>query len=182
MSYFGRALEGLLERKQMKAVRLAELSGVSQSVVSRLITGDQKSPSAEDMDRLQRALSSDPVDQAELLRAHLLDECHGPGASRIDIVVKGEPPALYEQPAPYLVKLPADIEESLNIIREHVIRDQNVREIIEGLGNLLKSGDCRTSAELHDSAATPEAGVSEAAMKKVTAIVRKQGKKTPQKK
>lgn len=145
MSYFGNALSELLTRKKMRAVRLAELSGVGQPTISRYISGEQTFVSLEDLEAIAGAISDEPMEQAELVRAHLLDECQGPGAQLIDVSVSGH--VLREVVTPYQVKLPEDLEQCMAIIREHVIKDKNVREIVEGLGNLLRYGDCRTAEE-----------------------------------
>lgn len=145
MSYFGNALAELLNRKNMKAVRLAELTGVGQPTISRYINGDQTWVGPEDLDMLASGISENPAEQAELIRAHLLDECHGPGSQLIEISVSGQP--VREQQTSYRVKLPKELEEALATIREYVIKDKNVRDVVEGLGNLLRTGDVRTFQE-----------------------------------
>jgi transcriptional regulator with XRE-family HTH domain len=148
MSYFGNALQALLTRKNMRGVRLAELSGVSQPAISRYIRGDQSFVAHEDLEAITGAISNNPADRAELIRAHLLDECHGPGSELIDIAISGVPTK--EAASRHNVKLPEHLEHALAAIREHLEKDKNLREIIEGLGNLLTRGDCRTNEERGD--------------------------------
>lgn len=139
MSYFGTTLKELLQRKGMKAVRLAELSNVSQPTVSRYIRGDQTWVSPDDLVALAEAISNDPKEQAELIRAHLLDECKGPGSQLIDIRIDNEPGAGRPMPS-QAFPLPEDLEQCFTVLRQWVIKDRNVREVVEGLGALLTSG------------------------------------------
>lgn len=142
MSYFGTQLDELLNRKQMKAVELSRLSGVDPAMISRYRKGDYVSLSIEELGRLSKAISDDPSEQAQLIRAHLQDQCKGAGSERIRIEIEGTAHVLQE--SRYQVPLPPKLESAMAVIREWVTKDQNVRELVEGLGNLLKSGDCRT--------------------------------------
>src|SRR5438270_11252194 len=118
MSYFGLALKELLDRKNMKAVRLAELSGVGQPKISRYIRGDQAWVHQEDLDAIARTVTVEPSERAELVRARLMDECKGPGAELIRIEI-ADSLSLKETPPPYYqVKLPKDLERAFLILRE----------------------------------------------------------------
>ena len=143
MSYFGTVLSELLQRKHMKAVRLSELSGVGRAMISRYISGDQQWVDPEDLDKLSRAISNDPAEQAELIVARLMDECRGAGSELVEITIRGGHGALKEHSPAYAIKLPKEADAAFGILREWYAKDQNVRETILGLANLLKSGDCR---------------------------------------
>lgn len=136
MSYFGTCLDELMKRKRLTGADLARLSGVGQPMISRYKTGEQQWVDPADLGRLAKAISSDPAEQAELVRARLLDECHGPGSElvRIEIATKARQD---EPPSHHQVKLPPELENAINTIREWVMKDTRVREIIEGLGGLL---------------------------------------------
>lgn len=143
MSYFGETLRSLMgKNSSMKAVQLAVQSGVSQPTLSRYLSGFSTPTDPEDIARLARAVSSDPMQQAELVRAHLLDECKGPGSEKIQILIVDAPP----RPAQILA-LNAQLEEDLLVIREWLFKDANVCEVIQGLANLLRKGDCRVESE-----------------------------------
>jgi transcriptional regulator with XRE-family HTH domain len=170
MSYFGNALQELLNRKKMKAVRLAELSRVGQPTISRLINGDQLSPSPEDFENIARALTSEPEEQAELLRAHLLDERRGPGSELINITVVGF--EARESAVQYDVKLPEPLERAFIALRAKVVLDKDWRDTIEGLGNLAEKGDCRTAAELlheDEASSTADADLDEEIIRRTEA-------------
>jgi transcriptional regulator with XRE-family HTH domain len=137
MSYFGTALKDLLQRKNMKAVRLAELSGVSQPMISRYIAGEDRRVSPEDVAALAESISDNPTEQAEIFRGHLMDECAGSGLKLLDIQIRGRADTLAEPAPAYQVPLPGDLQQHLDTIRQWLIHDRDVREIIEGLGKLL---------------------------------------------
>lgn len=143
MSYFGEALTELLERKKMTAALLSELSGVDQASISRYRKGERTWVSPEDLASIAKVASEDPQDRAALIKAHLRDECHGPGADLIEIGIRGVA-ELRDTPgnvAP--VRLRKDAEENFAAIRQWYVKNRNVREVVDGLGNLLRTGDCR---------------------------------------
>lgn len=146
MSYFGNTLKELLDRKGMKAVRLAELAGISQPTVSRYINGDQVWVSEEDVTRLAVAISDDPKEQAELIRGRLLDVKVGPGSELVRVEVVGSSSG--KTPSQECVlRLPDDLEAALLIICENAIRDADVRDVVLGLANLLE-GDANRKSHL----------------------------------
>lgn len=143
MSYFGTALKALLDQKGMKAVRLAEISGVSQPTISRYIRGDQGWVAPDDLAKICGAITNKPVEQAELLRARLLDELHGPGSGLVRVEIVGETfHDRLQRLHPQTVQLPKDLEEALNVIRESIIHDPDVEDVIRGLGRLLAKPHC----------------------------------------
>lgn len=148
MSHFGTHLKTLMERKQISGAKLARLSGVDDSKISRYLSGDQKWVSPDHMEKIVKAISNDPQDQAELLRAHLYDECTGLGSELIEIRITGREQSAREIAAPYRTPIPLEAEQDFATLREWYIKDKNVREIIEGTANLLRSGDVRTHEEL----------------------------------
>lgn len=166
MSYFGNALTELLQRKKMTAVRLSELSGVGEPMISRYRNGDQKWISPEDLAALARHASDDPRDRAGLIKAHLLDECTGPGAELLEISVRGVQEL--RDVARTTIPLPAEAEANFAALREWYIKDARVREIVDNLGELLRE-------TITDATAT-DTRVSEVA---VPANKTKKGKSAP---
>lgn len=127
----------------MTAAKLSELSGVGEPMISRYRKGDQKWVSPDDLASLAKAISDDPRDRAGLIKAHLLDECTGPSSELIEIGIRGVG-ELRDVPGNAAgIRLRKEAEENFAAIREWYIRDQNVREIVDGLGNFLRTGDCR---------------------------------------
>lgn len=121
----------------MKATDLAKLSGVTEPTISRYRSGDQLWVDPEDLSRLAKAISNNPAERAELIRARLLDECKGPGADLITIEIRGKS-ELRETPARYGLKLSKEFEEALQTIREWIPKDNNVKEIVQALSSLLR--------------------------------------------
>src|SRR5690606_18470403 len=89
MSHFSVKIEELLNRKKMKAIDLVRLSGVSQPLMSKWLRNDQTYVSLEDLAKLCSAISQDPLEQAELIAAHLEDRKQGPGAENVIITING---------------------------------------------------------------------------------------------
>jgi transcriptional regulator with XRE-family HTH domain len=89
MSYFGEMLSRLLAESGMNQAELARASKVQNSQISRWRSGKLKDVSAEHLAALATAISEEPQKQAELIRAHLLDRCVGPGSQLIDISIGG---------------------------------------------------------------------------------------------
>lgn len=166
MSYFGGALTELLERKNLKAVKLAEMSGVSQPMISRLCSGDQVWISPEDLTAIAKHASDDPRDRAGLIKAHLLDECNGPGADLLEISIRGV--GELRDVARTIIPLRAEAEANFAALREWYVKDARVREIVDNLGELLRE-------TITDATAT-DTRVSEVA---VPANKTKKGKSAP---
>jgi transcriptional regulator with XRE-family HTH domain len=145
MSYFGTALKQMLDRKKMKAVKLAKLSRVDQPKISRYIRGDQTWVAQDDFTAIAKAITNEPDEQAELVLARLLDERVGPGSDLVRIDIPSGK-SRRKRPIAYRIKLPENLEADLELVREWISKDRNVRELIEGLGNLLRSGHCRVES------------------------------------
>lgn len=90
MSYFAHKLNELLTEEGKSQSDLARLTGLSQAHISRLLSDDQRSVSAEDLAAIALNISDKLSRRAELIRAHLLDECVGSGSELIDILIRGE--------------------------------------------------------------------------------------------
>lgn len=140
MSYFGTQLEELLKRKNMKAVDLARLSGVGESLISRYRSGEQVWVSPEDLAAIATSISDSNSERAELVRAHLLDEKTGPGSELVRVEVASAPAMLKEDFPAYAIRLPEQLERAFQILRENAINDADVRDVVLGLGNLLSEG------------------------------------------
>jgi hypothetical protein len=109
-------------------------------MISRLIKGDQKWVSPDDLEKLARGISSKREEQAALLLARLRDECQGPGKELIELGLRGAGELREE---PWQVPGTADLQKKFAVLADWYSRDQNVQEVIDGLYNLLTQGDCR---------------------------------------
>ena len=89
MSYFGDKLKALMELNSVNGMDIQRSTGINSSQVSRWHSGEQKMVSPEDMAHLCRAVARNKHERAELIAAHLRDECFGPGAEMIQISIIG---------------------------------------------------------------------------------------------
>ncbi len=89
MSYFGDKLKTLMELNSVNGMDIQRATGINCSQVSRWHSGEQVMVSAEDMSHLCKAVARNKHERAELIAAHLRDECFGPGADLVQISIIG---------------------------------------------------------------------------------------------
>jgi len=136
MAYFSQKLQELLDRNEMSQTDLAKATNLSQAHISRLLSDDQRSVSLDDLRAIATNISTLDRERAELIRAHLLDECVGPGSELIDIIINGsrrQASVLNDAPAP---PLSPRMERVFQILREQS-EDKHLRVVLEGLVDLL---------------------------------------------
>lgn len=150
MGYFGNKLAELIAVNQTSQSELAKRTGLSQAHISRLISDDQRAVSLEDLKLISVNLTAQPFQRAELVRAHLLDRCHGPGSDLIEIRIAGENSSGV-RPGP--VPLPAKIERVFERLRANY-QDKRLQTILEGLAALYEES-------VNSSADTVPAGDTE---------------------
>jgi Cro/C1-type HTH DNA-binding domain len=91
MSYFGDKLQHLMEINSVTGPDVQRDTHINPSRISRWISGKQKLVSPKDMDLLCKAVckTKSKFEYAELAVAHLKDECFGPGAELVEILIAG---------------------------------------------------------------------------------------------
>lgn len=136
MSYFGNALGDILEKKKISQTELSRLTELSQAHLSKLINGVQIWLSPEDLDAICTSVTNEKLEQAELIRAHLMDECNGPGSDLIDIQIKRRSGTIYEEAFPQRSAIPSKFAKHLEILSRHA-EDKDLRTIIEGLASVF---------------------------------------------
>lgn len=141
MSHFASALNELMNDKELNQAELAKRSGIPQPQISRWINATQVRTgyiADDDFERLCKVFVK-PLDQANLMRARLLDICAGPdidGKKLIEITVSGS--AANEAPTPYKTKLPPKLDKDIQTVVEHVTTDRLVRDMISSLAVHLR--------------------------------------------
>jgi transcriptional regulator with XRE-family HTH domain len=94
MSYFSTALQRCAERRQLNQSDLAKRSGISNSYISRLYSGESRDLSDANFAGLLNAFVTDPAAQAEIIAARCMDVreiarfAKAPGADLVEIRVK----------------------------------------------------------------------------------------------
>jgi transcriptional regulator with XRE-family HTH domain len=131
VSHFGQKLEHLTARFQVTGSEIAKRAGISAAQFSKWKRGEQTSISKEDFSNLCYAFSDDELIHADLLRAHLLDECVGPGSEIIRIEVDGGA-SLKDEP-----KQLTDLERAFQFLRAEVPRNEALRGMLIQLANSL---------------------------------------------
>jgi transcriptional regulator with XRE-family HTH domain len=88
MSFFSTALQRAIERRRLNQSDLARESGISRSFISRIMSGESRDVSDQNLIAILKIFSADPTTQAELVAARCMDARVGPGADLVDIRVK----------------------------------------------------------------------------------------------
>jgi transcriptional regulator with XRE-family HTH domain len=112
MSYLSIALQRISESHRITRTEVARASGISQSYMSRLFTGEFQGLSDQNFNSLLKSFGADTAAQAELVAARCKDIKAGaagiPGADLVDITIKPHVPGT--KPAPALVDVPLSQE------------------------------------------------------------------------
>lgn len=138
MSYFGAKIEELMERNKLTAAELSRASGITEGLLSRWINGVQTFVSHEALEAITPVISRKPTEQAELIRAHLQDECVGAGSQLIDIHILGTGTETRDTVTPYRVPLPLKIQRALELLGRESITDADVRSLLLSLANICQ--------------------------------------------
>jgi transcriptional regulator with XRE-family HTH domain len=94
MSYFSVALQRQAERRHLNQSDIGRQSGISRSFISRVISGESRDFSDENLVAILKVFSVDPLAQAELIAARCMDlrsvAAGTPGADLVEIRVKAK--------------------------------------------------------------------------------------------
>jgi transcriptional regulator with XRE-family HTH domain len=136
MSQLQKALVSLMERKRVNAAELSRITDVDRATISRWVNGSQLRMSDESLERIARALTDNPVEQAELIAARMLDIRTGPGSDLIAVTIakSAVKPRLSND---WTAELPVKIEKAFRTIAAH-IDQQEVRDLLLAIEELLE--------------------------------------------
>jgi transcriptional regulator with XRE-family HTH domain len=141
MSYFGAKLAELLERRNLRAAEVCRASGIKEAMLSRWVNDTQNFVSLDDLGALCEAISDDPKEQAELIRAHLLDECppKQKATKLIDVRILSEQGgrALHTDTTVYRVPLTPKLQRAFDVLMEEAVADADVRDVLLGMASIL---------------------------------------------
>lgn len=131
MSNFSEELEKQMATKPASQVEAAELSGISQSQISKWLRSEQTSISSDQITALAKALSDDPVKHANLVKAHLLDEKFGAGSELVRIEIDS-PAEWKDKPRPR-----SKGERAMNYLAEQRVISRDVNDLVIDLAKCL---------------------------------------------
>lgn len=136
MSYLSATLGALMRQHDIRGSHLAKATGIDVATISRLLNDQQKSISDEDIIRICKALSDDPREQAQLIAARMRDvQTTDPAGKLISLKIE-------DVSAPYVLNesgtkpLTDPIEQALATIRKNLEDDEDLKQVILGLGNI----------------------------------------------
>lgn len=124
-------IESLKAERGINQTELAAAANIDSATLSRVRAGVRQM-TFEDVALLRRAFNNVGLWPARLLRARLLDECHGPGADQITITLSSPTShAVMQESAPdYFGGLPPKVEKAMLKIAAHVPGDPKLRDMI----------------------------------------------------
>src|SRR5690349_12337715 len=127
MSYFGLCLQRQIEDQNRRPSEVARASGLSPSVISRLVHGDQHTVDEKVFERLCATLKLKPAHKAERVAAYLRDHCLG-HEELVEISIRGSTRA---RPAPR--NLPRELEDAFDALEEEAILRPRLRHALVDL-------------------------------------------------
>lgn len=133
MSHLGNSLKALLEKKKIKANQLALMSGVSDAILSRTVRGET-SISSENLEKVLLIVSDNAAEQAELIRAHLLDqlaELNLESVRRVRIELLGAPAATARETSLDDRLWPDELRRAFAILAENAHVPELARVILD---------------------------------------------------
>lgn len=136
MSYWAKALQEFLDRKQMTPTEAAAEAKIFQSLVSRWLSGKQVVVSDNHWGLLCAGVVKDPLDRAELFRARLMDTCHGPGSELIEITISGKKKEAPKRSGLPDVQLPPRTERAMVKILERLPKEKALRDVVHSIAEL----------------------------------------------
>ena len=131
MSFLSDELKRQIEARKTNALQLADKCGISSAQIYKWTNSAQTSISAEQLDALSNALSSDLVDHARLLVAHLQDERFGTARDmvRIEMNTLAE---MNDRPRPTTKR-----EKAIQFLSEQSVENRNVSDLVIDLARVL---------------------------------------------
>lgn len=120
MSHLGTVLKSVIEDRGTTARAIALKSGLNEATFSRWMNGSRKLISIPSLIKVAGALGRTQAESAEIIAAHLRDQCEGPGADLIDIRVNGKQPA----------RRSSEVERALTYLRSQAVKDAPLRQLI----------------------------------------------------
>lgn len=153
MSFLSVKLAELMRNTGLKTSDLARSSGIDDSRISRWLTDKQLHITPADLENLCAVLCPTKRDKADLLRAHLLDSCVGPGADLIQIQITGSDHLPIQDSRQ--IPLAPDLEEAFAILRAN-IQDRELQKILISLAELFRTDPAINSKRAEDVAMLPD--------------------------
>ncbi len=146
MSHFTSTLIALMAVEKWTQERLAQVSGIERTAISRLT--HSKRPSHKQLRCLVSVISPEPKLRLELLLAYLRDEASVGLAAGIDERHYVISPA--EEIPQNHVAVPASLLESFKILIEECAQHEDIRSALDDLAHMI----IRQRAEIADAKAT----------------------------
>lgn len=131
MSHLADEISRQMQAGNLTGLLLSERSGISASQLYKWLNSEQISIGEDQLRALAPALSDDSADHAALVRAHLLDECFGPGSELVRIEID-HPAALKDRPRPR-----SKGEKALAFFAEERHRNRDLNDLLIDMAKVL---------------------------------------------
>lgn len=140
-------MERQLSKSRQSVDDLVPKTDLSRAQLYLWKRSEQTSISEEQLAALAPALSDDPIDHAALLRAHLMDEAHGPGCELLRIEID-QPDAVNDRPRPR-----SKGEKALAFLANERLRNRDLNDLLIDLARVLGGFDERSNSDPRVAAA-----------------------------
>lgn len=144
MSYFSIALQRAAESSHKSQTDIGNLSGVSRSFISRLMTGDAAELSDKHFTAILKVFATTPRTQAEIIAARCIDilavarAANTPGAELVEISIKGHTPAKSAKAQEFPdVELPHETERAFAWLRGQCPVNPDLEKHLVGYARML---------------------------------------------
>jgi transcriptional regulator with XRE-family HTH domain len=142
MSYFSVAFQRQAEKRHLNQSDIGRQCGLSRSFISRVMSGESRDLSDQNVVAILKVFSADPQAQADLVAARCMDARHvgnaaGPGADLVEIKVKGAGPADKREIEPPQVHLSQVTERAFAFLRSQCPLNPDLEQHLVGYARLM---------------------------------------------
>lgn len=138
MSHLGQTIKRLRSENRLTQKIIAKKTGLPQSQLSRWESGEISFISPKDLDLLAGALGRTRRQRAEVIAAHLFDECSGSGSELIDILIRGQEQDAQHETAPvYRTRLAPETQAVLDYFAEIIPKNRDAENALVAFAKTL---------------------------------------------
>jgi transcriptional regulator with XRE-family HTH domain len=142
MSYFSVALQCQAERRRLNQTDIGRECGLSRSFISRVMSGESRDLSDQNVAAILKVFSADAQAQAELVAARCMDArevaraAGAPGADLVDIQIKNAGKAEKREIELPQVHLSSQSERAFNWLRSQCPLNPDLEQHLVGYARL----------------------------------------------
>jgi transcriptional regulator with XRE-family HTH domain len=142
MSYFSIALQRQAEKRHLNQSDIGRQCGLSRSFISRVMSGESRDLSDQNVVAILKVFAADAQTQADLVAARCMDARHvgsaaGPGADLVEIRVKSAGSVEKREMEPPQVHLSKETERAFAWLRSQCPLNPDLEQHLTGYARLM---------------------------------------------